>query len=149
CGGNVCHIGNLGMAERTVDGILFLNQTADPSLWSDGELDRMASEWNTFQPEGVEADPAYLAALCRHVVARGGRLRPPQYVTLTYEQSTRAQRRAIGRVLDCPLYSLYGATEAGVLFMECTHGRLHHNSAHSHIELLPLGENLGRVVVTT
>jgi len=144
CGGSICHVGNLSMSERTVDGMLFLNQTPDPTHWSESELDRMAAEWNDFSPDGVEADPAYLAALCRHVERRGGRLRAPKFVTLTYEQTLRAHRRSIGRVLDSPLYSLYGATEAGVLFMECTHGHLHHNSRHSHIEIVG-----GRVVVTT
>jgi phenylacetate-CoA ligase len=149
CGGAVCHIGNLSRAERTVDGMLFLNQVADPSHWSAPELERMVAEWNDLQPEGVEADPAYLAALCRHVSARGGRLHAPRYVTLTYEQITRAHRREIGRVIDAPLYSLYGATECGVLFMECAAGRLHHNARHSHIELFDAGQGLGRVVVTT
>jgi phenylacetate-coenzyme A ligase PaaK-like adenylate-forming protein len=46
-------------------------------------------------------------------------------------------------------YQLYGATEAGVLFMECTAGRLHHNARHSHIELVDAGNGLSRVVVTT
>jgi phenylacetate-CoA ligase len=144
CGGNLCHIGNLSVAERTIDGMLFLNQTADPAHWNDQELDRMAREWNQLRPDGVEADPAYLAALCRHA----GGLWSPRFVTLTYEQATRAHRRAIGAAIDSPLYSLYGATEAGVLFMECTAGRLHHN-AHSHIELLEFAPGIGRVVVTT
>ena len=43
----------------------------------------------------------------------------------------------------------YGATEAGVLFMECTSGRLHHNARHSHVELVDAGGGLSRVVVTT
>jgi phenylacetate-CoA ligase len=94
-----------------------------------------------------------LAALCRHAVERGTKLYPPSFVTLTYEQITHAAKRAIARALpSTPLFSLYGATEAGVLFMECTAGRLHHNSRHSHIELIPVeadGEWLGRVVVTT
>jgi phenylacetate-coenzyme A ligase PaaK-like adenylate-forming protein len=149
CGGSVCHIGNLSREERTIDGMLFLNQTADPTHFTAVELDRMAAEWNDLRPDGVEADPAYLAALSRHVFVRGGRLHSPAFVTLTYEQATRAHRRAIGRVIDSPLFSLYGATEAGVLFMECTAGRLHHNSAHSHVELLDLGGGRGRVVVTT
>jgi phenylacetate-CoA ligase len=149
CGASVCHVGNVDRATRTVDGMLFLNQTADPAYWSDAELARMVAEWNDFQPEGVEADPAYLAALCRHVAATGARLHPPAFVTLTYELTLRAHRRAIGRVLDAPLYLLYGATEAGVLFMECEAGRLHHNAQHSHIELVDAGGGLGRVVVTT
>jgi phenylacetate-coenzyme A ligase PaaK-like adenylate-forming protein len=149
CGGSTCHVGNLSRAERTIDGMLFLNQVADPSHWSPSELDRMMAEWNDLQPDGVEADPAYLGLLCRHAAARRVRLHPPAFVTLTYEQATRAQRRAISAVIDSPLYSLYGATECGVLFMECTDGRLHHNTRHSHIELVDAGNGLGRVIVTT
>jgi phenylacetate-CoA ligase len=46
-------------------------------------------------------------------------------------------------------FQLYGATEAGVLFMECPAGRLHHNARHSHIELVDAGGGLSRVVITT
>jgi phenylacetate-CoA ligase len=93
-----------------------------------------------------------LAALCRHALDKGIALARPEFVTLTYEQITRAAKRVIARALpDVPLLSLYGATEAGVLFMECTHGRLHHNTRHSHIELIPVenDQSLCRVVVTT
>jgi phenylacetate-CoA ligase len=149
CGGATCHIGNLSRAERTVDGMLFLNQVADPTHWTPAELDRMVLEWNELEPEGVEADPAYLAALCRHVTASGGRLHSPDYVTLTYELATRGHHRAIKAVIDSPLVQLYGATEAGVLFMQCDDGLLRHSVRHSHIELLDVGGGLGRVVVTT
>ena len=153
CGAATCHVGNVSREERTIDGMLFLNRTSDPTFWTSAELDRMASEWNEFCPDGVEADPAYLAALCRHVARSRQRLRPPAFVTLTYELATRAQHRAIAAVLPSKLYSLYGATEAGVLFMEGDDGRLRHNSSHSHVELIPMdedaGETIARVVVTT
>jgi phenylacetate-CoA ligase len=149
CGGSTCHVGNLSLAERTIDGMLFLNQVADPTHWNSAELDRMVAEWNDLKPDGVEADPAYLAALCRHARSVGAALHSPKYVTLTYELSTHGQRRAISQAIASPLYDLYGATEAGVLFMQCTEGRLHHNARHSHIELFALGPDLGRVVVTT
>ncbi len=149
CGGATCHIGNLSLAERTIDGMLFLNQVADPTHWNATELDRMVTEWNDQKPVGVEADPAYLAALCRHVTATGRTLCSPTYISLTYEMTTRGHRRAIGAVLDSPLYSIYGATEAGVLFMECEAGRLHHNARHSHIEIADGGNGIGRVIVTT
>ncbi len=149
CGGATCHIGNLSRAERTVDGMLFLNQVADPTHWTPAELERMVAEWNDLKPEGVEADPAYLAALCRHVTQTGGKLTSPDYVTLTYELATRGHHRAIKAVIDSPLVQLYGATEAGVLFMECEDGVLRHNARHSHIELIDVGSGLGRVVVTT
>ncbi len=151
CGGNTCHIGNLSREERTIDGMLFLNQVADPTHWRDEELARMVAEWNDLGPDGVESDPAYLAALCRHVARSGGTLRSPRFITLTYEQTTRGHRRQINQVVNSPLYQLYGATEAGVLFMQCEHGRLHHNARHSHIELVDVDARgrLGRILVTT
>jgi phenylacetate-CoA ligase len=60
-------------------------------------------------------------------------------------------RRDIGRAFDAPVFQLYGATEAGVLFMECEHGRLHPNERHSHVDLVPVPGRgrLARVLVTT
>lgn len=150
CGGSTCHIGTLTREERTVDGMLFLNQMADPTLWTDAEYERMVAEWNELRPTGVETDPQYLAAICRWATARGLRLHAPAFITLTYEQTTRASLRAMKAALpSTPLYNLYGATEAGVIFMECTAGRLHHNARHSHVELVDAGGGLSRVVVTT
>jgi phenylacetate-CoA ligase len=150
CGGSTCHVGIRSREERTIDGMLFLNQVADPTHWTEEETLRMIEEWNDFKPVGVESDPQYLAQLCRFAMARGITLHEPSFVTLTYEQITRGALRSIRRALPktMPL-SLYGATEAGVLFMECTQGRLHHNARHSHIELGDLGDGLGSVIVTT
>jgi phenylacetate-coenzyme A ligase PaaK-like adenylate-forming protein len=60
-------------------------------------------------------------------------------------------RREIDAVFAAPAFQLYGATEAGVLFMECEHGRLHPNERHSHVDLVPLPGpgHLARVLVTT
>jgi phenylacetate-CoA ligase len=61
-------------------------------------------------------------------------------------------RRDIERAFAAaPIFQLYGATEAGVLFMECEHGRLHANERHSHVDLVPLPGpgRLARVLVTT
>jgi phenylacetate-coenzyme A ligase PaaK-like adenylate-forming protein len=150
CGGSTCHIGTLSREERTVDGMLFLNQMADPTLWNDAELGRMVAEWNDLRPDGVESDPQYLAAMCRWAQAQKIAMHAPAFVTLTYEQTTRASLRAMKAAMPSTTpFQLYGATEAGVLFMECTAGRLHHNARHSHIELLDVGGGLSRVVVTT
>jgi phenylacetate-CoA ligase len=111
----------------------------------------MLREWCEFAPRGVEADPAYLAIIARAALARGLRVPSPEFITLTYETTTRAMRRDICRAFDAPVFQLYGATEAGVLFMECEHGRLHPNERHGHVDLVPLpGPNrLARVLVTT
>ncbi len=151
CGAGVCHFGSQTVAERSIDGMLFLNENADPTHWTDQECERMLTEWREFAPRGVEADPAYLAIIARAALKRGVRLPSPEFITLTYETTTRAMRRDIGRALDAPLFQLYGATEAGVLFMECEHGLLHPNQNHSHIDLVPMpgSAHLARVLVTT
>ena len=137
CGAGTCHFGSQTAAERNIDGILFFNESADPTHWTDVECDRMLREWCEFAPRGVEADPAYLAIIARAALARGMRLPSPEFITLTYETTTRAMRRDIGRAFDAPVFQLYGATEAGVLFMECEYGRLHPNERHSHVDLVP------------
>ena len=151
CGAGTCHFGSQTMAERSIDGMLFLNESDDPTHWTDADYDRMLGEWVEFGPRGVEADPAYLALIARAALKRGQKLATPEFVTLTYETTTRAMRRDISLALDAPVYQLYGATEAGVLFMECEHGHLHPNERHSHIDLEPMPGRapLARVLVTT
>jgi phenylacetate-CoA ligase len=151
CGAGVCHVGSQSVDERSIDGMLFFNESADPSHWTERDCERMLREWSDFAPSSVEADPAYLAIIARAALEHGVRLPRPDFITLTYETTTRAMRRDIGRALDAPLYQLFGATEAGVLFMECEHGRLHPNEQHSHIDLVPLpgARGLARVLVTT
>jgi phenylacetate-CoA ligase len=151
CGAGTCHFGSQTPAERSIDGMLFFNESADPTHWTDGERERMLREWREFAPLGVEADPAYLAIIARDALQRGVRLPSPEFITLTYETTTAAMRRDIARAFDAPVFQLYGATEAGVLFMECEHGRLHPNEQHSHVDLEPLAGDrpLARVLVTT
>ena len=149
CGAGACHLGDQTMQERTIDGMLFLNQSPDPSYWSERECTRMIEEWNAFAPVGIEADPAYLAMLCRAARKQKRTLTTPACMTLTYETTTRAMREEIAQMFDAPAVQLYGATEAGVLYMECEKGLLHLNAQHAHVELLPVGEGLARVVVTT
>jgi phenylacetate-CoA ligase len=151
CGAGACHFGSQTAAERSIDGILFFNESADPTHWTANECERMLHEWCEFAPLGVEADPAYLAIIARAALQRGVELPSPEFITLTYETTTRAMRCDIARAFDAPLFQLYGATEAGVLFMECEHGRLHPNERHSHIDLEPLpgSGRLARVLVTT
>lgn len=151
CGAGTCHFGSQTAAERSIDGILFFNESADPTHWTERDRERMLNEWIEYAPRGVEADPAYLAIIARAALARGVRLPPPEFITLTYETTTRAMRRDIARAFDAPVFQLYGATEAGVLFMECEHGKLHPNERHSHVDLVPLPGpgRLARVLVTT
>src|SRR5262245_42159315 len=65
CGAGVCHFGSQTVEERSIDGMLFFNESADPTHWTEQECDRMLGEWAHFAPRGVEADPAYLAIIAR------------------------------------------------------------------------------------
>ena len=90
CGATVCHVGDLPMAERTLGRLLFLNQQPDPNRWSAADCDRMLAEINQFEPELLEADPAYLAILARHAVVHSRTVHAPRFISLTYEFPARA-----------------------------------------------------------
>jgi phenylacetate-CoA ligase len=154
CAGTVCHAGDLPMAERTLGRLLFLNQKSDPNFWTPADLDRMLDELRQFQPELLEADPAYLAVLARHAVRQGAAVPAPRFVSLTYEFPSHVHYRAIRRLFpDTPVLSSYGSTETGHVFTECEHGRFHQNAAFCRVDFQPLreahgGPCAGRILVS-
>jgi len=154
CGATVCHVGDLPMAERTLGRLLFLNQQPDPNRWTPAECDRMIDELNRFQPELLEADPAYLAILAHYAVAHGRTVHAPRFITLTYEFPARVQLRQIRRAFPgVPLVSSYGSTETGHVLTVCECGTFHQNTASCHIDFQPLSSahnqpRTGRILVT-
>jgi phenylacetate-CoA ligase len=154
CSGNVCHQGRLAMEARTIsDSLLFLNQTADPSLWTDDDVKRMADEIDAFAPTALEGDPAYLAYFAVRLERLGLRPRAPRFLDISYEFPSRRHVAAIARVFPAPILDAYGSTECGFVFMECAVGRHHHNHRWSHAEVAPLParaglEGAGVLVVT-
>lgn len=155
CAGTVCHIGDLPVEERTMGRLLFLNQQADPALWSSRDMDRMIRELATFKPKLLEADPAYLAILCRYAADQGHSLVKPDFISLTYEFPSCLHYRQIRRVFpDTPILSSYGSTETGHILTECEHGRFHQNTKYCHLDIQPLASSpesslTGRLLVTT
>ena len=154
CGATVCHVGDLPMAERTLGRLLFLNQQPDPNRWTAAECDRMIDELNRFQPELLEADPAYLAILARYATAQDRAVHAPRFITLTYEFPARVQLRSIRRAFPgVPLVSSYGSTETGHVLTACACGNFHQNTASCRIDFQPLRSahgqpRTGRVLVT-
>jgi phenylacetate-CoA ligase len=78
----------------------------------------------------------------------------PGLITLTYEFPSAVQLAAIRRVFSSPVASSYGSTEAGYVFMECEHGRLHQNAGFCRVDVQPLADGaasrgVGRLLVTT
>lgn len=155
CGGGVCHTGDLSYDERTDGPHLFLNMRPDPTFWRSDDMTRMLDELARHHTVGLEADPAYLAALCEHARGLGRKLDVCGFVQLTYAQTTRAHLRSIRAAYAGPVFQLYGASEVGVLFMEGEDGYLHHAPITTHVELLrakvptPGSEDVALVAVTT
>jgi len=154
CAGSICHVGDLSMEERSLGRLLFLNQKPDPTRWTTVDMDRMIDELNRFQPELLEADPAYLAILCRHASHRHASLHPPRFIVLTYEYPSCIHLRSIRRVFpNTPLVSSYGSTETGHVFTQCECSEFHQNTATCHVDFQPLpprhgGPSIGRILVT-
>ncbi len=151
CSGNLCHVGRLSMEMRTLDeNLLFLNQTADPSLWTDADVIRMADELDTFKPVALEGDPAYLAFFGVRLARLGRTPYRPKFIDLSYEFPSRRHVATIKRAFGAPVLDAYGSTECGFVFMECDAGKLHHNFAWSHAEIVPVNglEGAGVLVVT-
>ncbi|MBI5852534.1 MAG: hypothetical protein HZB39_16095 [Planctomycetes bacterium] len=154
CSGNLCHVGALPMQERIDGNVLFLNQAQDPALWSEKDVMRMADELEAFAPHSLEADPAYLAHFSVRLSRLGREPFAPGFIDLSYEFPSRRHVAAIAKVFRAPILDAYGSTECGFPFMECEHGRYHHNSAWSHAELLPLDHldglrGVARLLITT
>lgn len=154
CGGTVCHVGALSQEDRTLGRLLFLNQQADPTRWTAAEMDRMLNELARFQPELLEADPAYLAILSRHAAEQGVTPHQPRFITLTYEFPSRAHLRQIRRAFPAvSVLSSYGSTETGHVFVECEAGFFHQNTSCCRVDFQPVrpevgDPRIGRILIT-
>jgi len=154
CVGFPCEDGYLIRQQRTLERFLFLNERVDPCGWTDEHMRRMVAEINDFRPAVIEANPSYLARLCRFIAREKLRVRSPELIVLTYENPSILHRRQIGAVFAAPIASSYGSTEAGYVFMECECGRLHQNTDHCHVDFIPFdrrhgGPAIGSILVTT
>ena len=140
--------------QRLLGRFLFLNEYAFTTEWPEGHERRMLAELAGFQPDVLEANPSLLARLARFAERTGTAAYQPDLITLTYEYPSAVQLRAIRRVFRSPVASSYGSTEAGYVFMECEHGRLHQNAEFCRVDMQPLVDGaaergVGRLLVTT
>lgn len=79
-----------------------------------------------------------------------------EYVVTTYEQLTQQTAKQFSSMFDCPVISLYGTTESGLIGWECSAGNIHIESDLIRVECLDLEEDkpalrgrVGRLVVTS
>ncbi len=144
----------LPLEQRRLARFLYLNELVDPLSWSDGHCRRMLDELGLFRPAVLEANPSLLSRLCRRAPRAGPRPYQPELITLTYEFPSLLHRRHIRAVFDAPLVSSYGSTEAGYVFMECEHGRMHQNTDSCRVDFLPFAADrappsTGKLLLTT
>lgn len=154
CVGYPCESGYLNRQERTLGRFLFLNERMNPCTWTAEHMRRMIGEINDFRPAVLEANPSYLAHLCRFAAREKLKLHNPELIALTFENPSLVHRRQIQAVFASPVASSYGATEAGYVFMECECGRLHQNTEYCHVDFIPFaprhgGPGIGAILVTT
>jgi phenylacetate-CoA ligase len=139
--------------DRILRNYLFLNEYGSPAEWPDGHELRIIKELKDYSPAVLEANPSLLARISRWAWKEGEDVFQPGLITLTYEFPSALQIRDIRRIFSSPIASSYGSTEAGYVFMECAHGRLHQNSDSCRVDLVPLSglekQAVGRILVTT
>ena len=151
-----CGSGDPEYEERLEGDRLHLNSRQDPTFWSESVMTRMLDELARHETMGLLADPFYLDVLVRHAAVLGRRLDVKGFVGLTRGLTTGAHREALGRVFTpSNVIQIYGAREAGVLFVQGEDGLLHHAPLTTHVELLrakvptPGAKDVALVVVTT
>ncbi len=151
--GFVSNDADIPLEKRRLARFLYLNEKTDPALWTPEFMDRMTDELDEFKPAVFEANPSFLAKLCRYIAERGKPVFQPGLIVLTYEYPSVFHYRQIRRVFDSPIASSYGSTETGYVFMQCEAGKFHQNSESCRVDFQPLkpehgGHNIGRILVT-
>ena len=151
-----CGSGDPEYEERLEGNRLHLNSRQDPTFWSESVMTRMLDELARHETNGLLADPFYLDVLARHAAVLGRRLDVRGFVGLTRGLTTAAHREALARVVTASnVVQVYGAREAGILFVQADDGLMHHAPFTTHVELLrarvptPGAKDVALVVVTT
>ena len=135
--------GPITRERRMLGRFLFLNEFWTTAEWPEGHERRILEELADYQPAVFEANPSLLARLARFAWRTGATVYQPPLITLTYEFPSALQLRAIRRVFRSPIASSYGSTEAGYVFMECEHGRLHQNFEFCRVDFAPPHRSVG------
>jgi phenylacetate-CoA ligase len=145
---------DLPLEKRRLDRFLYLNEKTDPNAWTPQLMDRMIEELGIFKPAILEANPSFLAKLCRYITENKRKVYQPGLIVFTYEFPSRLHFQQVGKVFKNPAISSYGSTETGYVLMQCEHGKLHQNTKSCRLDFQPLkpehgGPLIGRMLVTT
>ena len=144
---------DLPLEKRRLGRFLYLNEKTDPTAWTPRLMDRMIEELGIFKPDLLEANPSFLAKLCRYITENRRKVFQPGLIVFTYEFPSRLHYRQVGKVFKSPAISSYGSTETGYVLMQCEKGKLHQNTRSCRLDFQPLkpengGPYTGRMLVT-
>jgi len=145
---------DLPFEKRRLGRFLYLNEKTDPNAWTPQLMNRMIEELGIFKPDLLEANPSFLAKLCRYIAENKKRVFQPGLIVFTYEFPSRLHFKQVGKVFKSPAISSYGSTETGYVLMQCEAGKLHQNTKSCRLDFQPLkkehgGPYTGRMLVTT
>lgn len=153
CSGNTCFLNEPEYHERIAGNTLYLNTTIDPNTWTRDDVLRIDDELHKFSPALLEVDPVYLAIFLRkrHEMGLAEKPYQPAFITASFEFMTAAVRAFIESEYECPVFSLFGSTELGVLFVQEADGGLRRCPRFNILELHPVIEekNIFELVVTS
>lgn len=141
--------------KRTLGRFLFLNEYGSTEEWPQDHEKRILAELADYRPAVLEANPSLLARVARYALRKSAMAWQPPLIVFTYEFVSALHMRDIRRVYSSPVASSYGSTEAGYVFMECEHGRLHQNTESCRVDLIPVDGpreepgGIGKILATT
>jgi phenylacetate-CoA ligase len=150
CSGDIRYTGVPSQDERTVGSSLFVSLSRFPFLWSERDLERMATEILDWNPEFLDIDPVYGVIFALYCERAGVRLPRLKFIVCSYEYVSVVHRSILARVFGVPVLDLYGSTETGHLLMEGADGRMQRSAQTAFLEMVDTDTHgIGELVVTT
>jgi phenylacetate-CoA ligase len=133
-------------------GKLSLNHLNNPYLWKKEDIERMRDEILRFHPDYLLVDPIYLAVFV--LLAKRYRLSLSfpslKLVVYTFEYAPRACLDLIKCAFQLPIYSAYGMSETGIIYVQTPSGthRLIPNNVAVKFEPVDADKRLYELFVT-
>jgi phenylacetate-CoA ligase len=121
-----------------------------PFHLSEANADTFISALEQFDPVVVQAYPASIAFLAKHLETRNRRYRGQHLTGIVTSSETLydEQRRVVQEMFGARVYDWYGSFERVAAIGTCEQGNYHVLSDYGLIELLPLGDGTAEIVGT-
>ncbi len=150
CSGDIRYQGVPSRDNRIVGRTLFVSLSRYPFLWSDRDLERIATEILQWEPEFLDVDPVYGVVFALYCERHRILLPSVRFIVCSYEFVSVVHRSILERAFRVPVFDLYGSTETGHLLMEDDAGQMRASLETAFFELVSADElGIGDLVVTT